>query len=197
MPHVFISYARKDGSDEAEHLYNTLTARDIAAWRDTKNLNPYEDFGGEIEAGIDIATHVAVIVTPDVRRADSFVRREIAYALEEHKPIIPLVFPGGRRPITIINHTYIDFSDWDRGFAVLLERLKRIDVEEITPQTRREHEMAYLELIGQRYDHWRDLYTDLAATAQIEQPKVRIKGGSPLPGYAARDVRYNQPRAGG
>lgn len=177
MPHVFISYARKDGSDEAEHLYADLTGSGITTWRDTHNLNPYEDFSGEIEEAILAATHVAVIVTPDLRRTDSFVRREIAFALEENKPIIPLVFPGGRRPITIINHTYIDFTDWDKGFVVLLERLER-GIEEITPQTRREMELAYLQAIGQRYDHWRDLYTDLAATARIEQPKVKLKAGA-------------------
>jgi len=175
---VFISYARQDGADEAEHLYHDLTAQGITAWRDVHNLNPYEDFSGEIEEAIIAATHVAVCVTPDIRRADSFVRREIAFALEENKPIIPLVFPGGRRPITIINHTYLDFSDWNRGFTALLERLKNFGVEEITPQNRRERELAYLQIIGQRYDHWRDLYTDLAATARIETPKVKLKAGA-------------------
>ncbi len=178
---IFISYARKDGSDEAEHLYRDLTGRGITAWRDTKNLDPYQDFSGEIETAITNATHVCVIVTPDIRRADSFVRREIAFALEEEKPIIPLVFPGGRRPITIINHTYLDFADWERGMTALLERLKRTGVEQIAPKTRREHEIAYLQAIGQRYDHWRDLYTDMAAQAQIETPKVKVK-----PGAAAR-----------
>ncbi len=174
---VFISYARKDGSAYAERLYRDLTSRGITAWRDTRDLDPYEDFGGEIERGILGATHVAVIITPDVRRTESFVRREIAFALEENKPIIPLIFPGGRRPVTIINHTYINFSDWDQGLVVLLERLER-GVEEINPQTRREIELAYLQSIGQRYDHWRDLYTDLAATAHIEQSKVKVKGGA-------------------
>ncbi len=175
---IFISYARKDGADEAEQLYNDLTRRRIGAWRDTQNLDPYQDFGGEIETAIAEASHVCVIVTPDIRRADSFVRREIAFALEEGKPIIPLVFPGGRRPITIINHTFLDFSDWEGGMALLLERLNRAGIEEISPQTQREHELAYLQEIGQRYDLWRDLYTDMAAQAHIETPKVKVKSGA-------------------
>jgi formylglycine-generating enzyme required for sulfatase activity len=175
---VFISYARKDGADEAERLYNDLQTHGIAAWRDIHNLNPYEDFSGEIEEAILAATHVAVIVTPDIRRSDSFVRREIAFALEENKPIIPLVFPGGRRPVTIITHTYIDFKDWGKGFSALLERLKNSGLQEITPQNRREIELAYLQTIGQRYNHWRDLYTDLAASARIETLKVKVKAGA-------------------
>ncbi len=83
VANIFISYARKDGSDEAEYFYTDLTGRGITAWRDTQNLDPYQDFSGEIETVITNASHVCVIVTPDIRRADSFVRREIAFALEE------------------------------------------------------------------------------------------------------------------
>jgi hypothetical protein len=143
-----------------------------------RDLNPYEDFGGEIEQAISGATHVAVVVTPDVNRVDSFVRREIAYALVLKKPIIPLIFPGAvSPPITIINHTYIKFNDWETGIKLLLKRLER-GVEKITPQNRREMELAYLQTIGQRYDHWRDLYTDLSATARIEQMRVKLKTGA-------------------
>jgi predicted ATPase len=79
---------------------------------------------------------VCVIVTPGIRRADSFVRREIAFV-----------------------------TDWDRGLVALLERLKRAWVEEIDLHTRREHELA-LHAIVQCYDHRCDLYTDMAAQAQ-------------------------------
>jgi formylglycine-generating enzyme required for sulfatase activity len=173
-PRIFISYARVDGSDHSLRLYNDLKAHDIGVWRD-QSINPAVDFTGEIETAFSEATHVVVIVTPDLKRTDSFVRLEIGYALTQKKPIIPLVFPGGHRPIVIINHTYINFADWDSGFKQLLERLKNLDVQEIDPQTRREHELAYLQAVGQKYDHWRDLYTDMSATARIEEPKVKLK----------------------
>lgn len=174
MAQIFISYARKDGADESLRLYIDLQAHGIDAWRDDR-IDPTSDFTSEIEDAIDNATHVAVIITPDLKRADSFVRLEIGYALTQKKPIIPLVFPGGHRPIVIINHTYINFADWYTGFAMLLERLKNPDIEETDPITRREREIAYLQAIGQRYDHWRDLYTDMAATARIEEQKIRLK----------------------
>src|SRR5690606_8199753 len=44
--------------------------------------------------------------------------------------------------------------------------------------TRREMERAYLQTIGQRYDHWRDLYTDMAATARKEERKIKVKGAA-------------------
>lgn len=177
MPQVFISYARKDGADESLRLYTDLQTSGIRAWRDQR-IDPIADFTGEIEDAINEATHVVVVVTPDLKRADSFVRLEIGYALTQKKPIIPLVFPGGHRPIVIINHTYISFADWDAGFALLLSRLNNPSAEEIDPQTRREHEIAYLQSIGQKYDHWRDLYTDLAATARLEEQKVKLKAAA-------------------
>ena len=174
---IFISYARKDGADESLRLYNDLQTDGIAVWRDDR-IDPTADFTGEIEAAINDATHVAVIVTPDLKRADSFVRLEIGYALALKKPIIPLVFAGGIPPITIINHTYISFADWDAGYAQLKERIKNFDVQEIDPQTQREFEMVYLQKVGQKYDHWRDLYTDMAATARIEEQKVKLKAAA-------------------
>jgi predicted NACHT family NTPase len=35
-----------------------------------------------------------------------------------------------------------------------------------------------LQAVGQRYDHWRDLYTDMAATARIEEQKVKLKAAA-------------------
>jgi hypothetical protein len=174
---VFISYARRDGTDESLRLYTDLHANGISAWRDDR-IDPTVDFTGEIEEAIARATHVVVAVTPDLKRADSFVRLEIGYALTQKKPIIPVVFPGGHRPITIINHTYISFDHWDTGFAQLMQRLKNLAVEVIDPTTRREREVAYLQTVGQQYDHWRDLYTDMAATARIEEHKVRLKAAA-------------------
>lgn len=174
MPHVFISYARKDGADESLRLYTDLQANGISAWRDDR-IDPSTDFTGEIEAAIDNASHVVVVVTPDLKRADSFVRLEIGYALTQKKPIIPVVFPGGHRPIVIINHTYISFVGWDAGFVQLVQRLNNPHVQQVDPQTQREFEIAYLQAVGQKYDHWRDLYTDMAAMARIEEQKVKLK----------------------
>ncbi|MFZ4829120.1 MAG: toll/interleukin-1 receptor domain-containing protein, partial [Phototrophicaceae bacterium] len=158
MTHIFISYARVDGADYSLRLYNQLKAEGIAVWRD-QHINPEVDFSAEIEEAIEQSSHVAVIITPDVKRRDSFVRLEIGYALILNKPIIPLVFAGGHRPIQIINHTYINFADWVTGYAQLLQRIKNPAVEQVDPTTQREFELAYLQEIGQRYARWGDLYT--------------------------------------
>ncbi|TVR25455.1 MAG: TIR domain-containing protein [Anaerolineaceae bacterium] len=173
---IFISYARKDGADESLRLYNDLQSDGIAAWRDVRDLDPYAGFDAEIEAAIERATHLVAIITPDLKREDSFVRREIAYALFHNKPIIPLVFPGGHRPITIFNHTFIDFSDWERGYAQFIERLNEAEPFGV-PIDHTASKRAYLEKIGQTYEKWLYLYTDLGGRAERkrEQPTVKVK----------------------
>src|SRR5262245_36545325 len=105
MRHIFISYARAD-LHWAAQLDSYLQGQGFATWRDTRDLDPYSDFTGELEQAIRAAGHVVVCLTPDVRRADSFVRHEIAFALAEDQnrrkangkdalPITPVLFPGG------------------------------------------------------------------------------------------------------
>ena len=50
--HVFISYARIDGIPYANELELTLTEKGYKVWRDTRSINPSQDFTGIIEAGI-------------------------------------------------------------------------------------------------------------------------------------------------
>jgi RNA polymerase sigma factor (sigma-70 family) len=124
---VFISYSREDGREYAESLYEELTARGIAAWRDERDIDPYQDFSGEIEKAIEKATHVLVCLTPSIaRRKDSFVRREIIYAQNWEKPITPLLFPGiEKRDVpTLINHLiWIPMTQVDKDIPLLLQRL--------------------------------------------------------------------------
>jgi hypothetical protein len=125
--HIFISYARADGLDQAVRIERSLGDRGFQTWRDHRNLSPYQDFSSEIEIAIEQSRHVLVCLTKSVSiRNDSFVRREIIYAQAHLKPITPMVFPGfpaNRLPILISHLTWIEFSDFGKGLERLLERL--------------------------------------------------------------------------
>jgi hypothetical protein len=75
--HLFISYARKDGAANAERVDRTLAGAGFATWRDTRGIDPTADFTAEIEKAIESATYLIACITPDVKRDDSFVRREL------------------------------------------------------------------------------------------------------------------------
>ncbi|HEX2906323.1 MAG TPA: SUMF1/EgtB/PvdO family nonheme iron enzyme [Phototrophicaceae bacterium] len=174
MPPLFISYARKDALDLAQRLYADLTAAGYTVWQDVRDLDPARPFDSAIEKAIREAPAMIVLITPDVAREDSFVRREIAYALEVGTRLIPLKCSGGIMPVTINLLTWIAFADYEAGKAQLLERLPQPD----TPapmQTRREQERAYLQGLCQQFEQWLYLYTDLGGRAQAAKPKVAVK----------------------
>jgi HEAT repeat protein len=124
--YIFISYARSDGSDAATHVLTELARSQISAWMDGRNLDPFHDFTAEIEDAIERASHIAVCITQGSKRDDSFVRREIQYAIISHKPIVPLRLADIPPHIQIVTIPFIDlFPDWDSGFAEFLHRLGR------------------------------------------------------------------------
>src|SRR5215472_17191688 len=124
---VFISYARKDGSQYAERLERDFVAAGLKPWRDQRDLDPNQDYTAELEHAIENSESVVCCMTPDTKRDDSFVRREIGYALAIHRPIIPLIFQGTIPPIHIVNVTREDFTqaEWSRAFPQLVRRLRR------------------------------------------------------------------------
>ncbi|MCD4684568.1 MAG: HEAT repeat domain-containing protein [Anaerolineae bacterium] len=123
---VFISYARRDGLNIVEQLEGDLAAANFTVWRDSRNLNPDQDFTAELEQAIERSSRVVVAITRDVRRDNSFVRREIAYALAVNKPVIPLIFEDTMPPIHIVNVTREDFThtEWHEAVGKLVARLR-------------------------------------------------------------------------
>ena len=116
--HVFISYARRDGAAFAARIERALADVGVKTWRDTRGIDPRADFTAEIETAIEAASHVVACITPDVKRDDSFVRRELGYALAVRVPIVVARFAAIVPPVSIVNHTYVDFmDDWDGPFT--------------------------------------------------------------------------------
>ncbi|MBL8157295.1 MAG: TIR domain-containing protein, partial [Anaerolineae bacterium] len=116
---VFISYARKDAGLGAAPLDEALKPR-YRVWRDIRGIDPTQDFTAEIEKAIKSSRQIVVCITPDVERADSFVRREIAYANLMNKPLLIARFADIVPPIMVVNHTWIDFfKGWEAAFVTL------------------------------------------------------------------------------
>ena len=132
--HVFVSYSRQDGNAFATHLHAALEASGFPIWRDVRDLKAGQDFTADLETALESASHVVVCLTPDAKRDNSFVRREIQYALlidEERRntrtgaalPVIPLRFEEIKPHISIVNNEWIDFF---RGWSPAFERLFHI-----------------------------------------------------------------------
>ncbi|MCD4687054.1 MAG: toll/interleukin-1 receptor domain-containing protein, partial [Anaerolineae bacterium] len=127
-PLVFISYARHDGCGAAERLDDVLPDHGFRTWRDVRGIDPAKDFTGELEQAIRASQYMVACITPDVvRRGDSFVRREIQYALMEQKPVIVARFVDVTPPIHVVNNSYVDFFGcaWDVAQSELVTQLRK------------------------------------------------------------------------
>lgn len=123
---VFLSYARADGSIHAERLEKALTKAKFKTWRDTRGIDPTKDFTAEIERAIKTSSFVVTCITSDVEREDSFVRREIQYALLIDKPVIVARFEDVIPPIHVIDNTWVEFhKGWETAFPQLCDILRK------------------------------------------------------------------------
>src|SRR5690606_25066751 len=124
MAQIFLSYSRNDGNEFVAEVQRELEARGYTTWRDVRNLHPDQDFTADIEAGIAESSHVVVCVTEDTKRNNSFVRREIQYALAINKPVISLLCTRAVVPhIHVINNECLKYFE-DKAKA--LDRLTEI-----------------------------------------------------------------------
>lgn len=114
MSHLFISYSRSD-LDFARYLRASLEAESFRVWMDEKQLSAGMDWWGEIEASIDSCAAFVVIMSPEAR--DSvFVQNEILRAIDQKKPIFPVLLSG--KSFGILAH--VQFQDMRGGLNAKL-----------------------------------------------------------------------------
>lgn len=107
---LFISYSRLNG-EFAYKLSDGLQARGYHIWIDKREIDPGQDFSADIETAIEAADVVLALISRDTKRYDSFVRREIQYAVLLNKRIVPVIIePHASPPLSIITHSGVDIS---------------------------------------------------------------------------------------
>jgi formylglycine-generating enzyme required for sulfatase activity len=137
MPHIFISYAKKDTRPLADKLFDMINGMEsFSAWMD-KSLEAGNFWAQEIQDEIDKADLMIVLLSPDVNRRPtptqdrSFVLNEIDFAKQESKPIVPIMAQQTRMPVQIAGLEYIDFMrDEKAGMRRLLGRLQKLSLNE-------------------------------------------------------------------
>jgi hypothetical protein len=94
---IFISYRRSDGAANAHILHSELTKRGYRCFRDVDSLRAGE-FNNKIYEAIDNAKDVIIVLSPDtfydINERESWMQKEIKYALEKGKNIIPVMTEG-------------------------------------------------------------------------------------------------------
>ncbi|MBL8154124.1 MAG: TIR domain-containing protein [Anaerolineae bacterium] len=138
MPHIFISYAKKDTRPLAEAIYNALNAiPGLTAWMDT-SLEPGKSWEDQIQREIDRADLVVVLLSEDINREEtedkerSFVLTEIAYAKQVKKQIVPVRVHKINIPLGLTRIQYIDLTATPNDPTKVIEDVcKRFEISYI------------------------------------------------------------------
>lgn len=125
MPHVFLSYSRKD-IKFVEKLEHDLNARGIVTWRDTTSIPPGSaDWHNHIADALDKAFGVVLVATPHSDES-RWVGREACYADQIRLPVI-VVLPVDYRPrrelrlfVVAAQPVRFDDPDYESGLARLV-----------------------------------------------------------------------------
>jgi hypothetical protein len=120
--HVFISYAREDQT-YARKLADALRARGFETWIDNR-IETGDRWWQTIDKAIRASAAFVVVMTPDAEKSD-WVEKEIMLALEEGKPIFPLLLSGKRFSI-LINKQFANVSGGQMPPASFYEQLAQV-----------------------------------------------------------------------
>lgn len=127
---VFVSYAHKD-SAFVEQLVSDLQAAGITVWQDRQRISGGKNWAILLEEALTTATHMIVVLSKSSSAARSFVRKELAFALDRPITIVPIRIDSSKPPLVVADLHYIDF--YALGYAVGLQQLLAALPQE-TPQ---------------------------------------------------------------
>lgn len=122
---LFISYSRVD-SDFVDRLQTSLYLKGFDAWVDRRKIEGTQVWSREIERAIARCDIFLVILSPEAAESD-WVRKEISYALQLKRRILPVMHRQAIIPSLIIDIQFIDFTrDYEKGLIALLATLTTI-----------------------------------------------------------------------
>lgn len=179
--HIFISYAKVDTQPLAFKIRDALrSVNGLTAWVD-ESLESGEDWAVQIQDEIDRCDLMLVLISPDVNRATeprSFVLREIHYAQDSQKSILPIMAQKTRIPVQLAGIQYIDLTqNQAAGIEALVENVcRRLGVQSPTELKRQAEEterQRVAEIHRQSIEAEQKRQAQIAAQRQAEENERR------------------------
>ncbi len=122
MTDIFISYARKD-ANFAKRLHNGIEANGISVWMDN-DITAGEHYTDEIDSAL-ITAAVVVVVVSSASKESEWVRREVLYAQQCGKRIVPVLAADISLPLLLIDlHALSMYGNFEAGFDQLISTLR-------------------------------------------------------------------------
>ena len=119
---AFFSYSRDD-SEFALRLAEDLKAAGAAVWLDQLDIAPGQRWARAVQDALNNCHRLLIILSPSSVNSTN-VEDEVAFALEEHKTVIPVLYRDCKVPFQLRPFQYVDFrTDYARGLRALLKVL--------------------------------------------------------------------------
>lgn len=112
MTDVFICHAEEDRM-ALEQIYESLTRAGLTVWTSWHDIQMGKDFKATIYHGIETADNFIYLLSPEAARSP-WCQRELDYALELNKRVIPILFkPIDRQtlPPQIVSLQFVNLTD--------------------------------------------------------------------------------------
>ncbi len=119
---AFISYSRED-SEFALKLAEDLKAAGAAVWLDQLDIAPGQRWARAVEDALNACQRMLVILSP-ASVGSRNVEDEVAFALEEGKTVIPVLYRDCKVPFRLRPYQSVDArSDYAHSIKVLVRTL--------------------------------------------------------------------------
>jgi hypothetical protein len=121
---IFFSYSRADGSEFALRLALDLQQEGFNVWIDQQDIRAGSEWDLEIEKALETCDCL-LFIESERSVTSTNVLDEVYYALDQNKPVIPVILTDSKTPFRIKRLQHIDFTaSYERGFRHLLQELK-------------------------------------------------------------------------
>ncbi|MBL0712102.1 MAG: acyl carrier protein [Desulfosarcina sp.] len=134
-PLTFLSYSRED-SEFALKLAQDLRSAGLNIWIDQIDITAGMRWDRSIEKAMEACGCFIILLSPD--SVGSFnVMDELAFALEERKKIVPVLYRSCKIPFRLRRIQYIDFTGKYDTSLVLLIRIFKMENDSVPPRARK------------------------------------------------------------
>jgi len=138
--HVFVCYARED-EQFVLRLAGHLKAQGVLVWLDRWGIPGGANWQRSIDKAIQDCAKFLIVLSPAAVDSEE-VEGELRTALDDQKPVVPVLYQPCRIPLRLRSRQYIDFTRGDRNIddirAQLVHDLGGKQAETVKPPLRPE-----------------------------------------------------------
>ncbi|MBA3871609.1 MAG: SUMF1/EgtB/PvdO family nonheme iron enzyme [Anaerolineae bacterium] len=122
---IFISYARID-EPFARQLATALSQANADVWLDVDDIPAGMNWSSAIQQGLNQCDLMLAIISPEAMASPN-VENEWQWYLDNHKPVIPILWRDAQRHFQLNRLQYINFKDqpFDNAFSQLTGEINR------------------------------------------------------------------------